>query len=276
MSGSKKPNKGSKKGSKKGQKKGHIKGQNKGQNKDQKKGQEKGPVDPKHPKKDERRKGPSLRQILARKERGVQNSELANKIREEKEQKTRWETREQENRAPESEPVVEPGNQLQNEVLETVPGGENRAGSPVVQLRKEAATDKMSVCLPRLNEVPAQIIEMMRYYLPCSKPRPLSSKPSASKSFVEPSTSKTMVEPSTSNVVKKPRLEVHDENILGDSSPPKRKRMTKVRLEKEAQERAQEKARQKAEVARTHEMQLLEQNELRTGIRKTQIFPLRK
>jgi hypothetical protein len=37
--------------------------------------------------------------------------------------------REQESRPPESEPVVEPGNEIENEVLETVPEGENRVES---------------------------------------------------------------------------------------------------------------------------------------------------
>jgi hypothetical protein len=52
--------------------------------------------------------------------------------------------------------------------------------------------------------------------------------------------------------------------------------MTKVRLEKEAQERAQEEARQKAELARKHEMLLLEQDELRTGIRRNPNIPPKK
>jgi hypothetical protein len=43
------------------------------------------------------------------------------------------------------------------------------------KLRKEAATDKMSVSLKRLDEVPAQIKEMRRYWIN-SKPGPLSSK----------------------------------------------------------------------------------------------------
>jgi hypothetical protein len=51
----------------------------------------------------------------------------------------------------------------------------------------------MSVSLPRLDEVPAQI---MRYW-PNSKPGPLSSKPGMSKAIVEPSTSKAIVEHST-------------------------------------------------------------------------------
>ena len=97
-----------------------------------------------------------------------------------------------------------------------------------------------------------------------------------SKAIVEPSTSKAIVEPRTSKAAKAPTLEVPDENLLGDSSPTKRKRMTKVRLEREAQERAQEEARQKAEVARKHEMRLLEQNELRTGIRRNPNIPPKK
>ena len=44
--------------------------------------------------------------------------------------------------------------------------------------------------------------------------------------------------------------------------------MTKIRLEKEAQERSQLEAQQKTEVTRKHEMRLLQENELRTGIRR--------
>jgi hypothetical protein len=108
------------------------------------------------------------------------------------------------------------------------------------------------VTLDRLQEEAPQVKEMRRYW-ENSKPGPVSSKPGMSKAIVEPSTSKAIVEPRTSKAAKAPTLEVPDENLLGDSSPTKRKRMTKVRLEREAQERAQEEARQKAEVARKHE-----------------------
>jgi hypothetical protein len=113
------------------------------------------------------------------------------------------------------------------------------------------------VTLDRLQEEAPQVKEMRRYW-ENSKTGPVSSKPGMSKAIVKPSTSKAIVKPSTrkaiikpltSKAAKAPRLEVHDENLLGDSSPPKRKRMTKDRLEREAQERAQEVARQKAELA---------------------------
>jgi|LakMenEpi03Aug12_release.lakeMendotaPanAssembly.Ray.scaffolds.fasta_scaffold1114440_1 hypothetical protein len=93
-----------------------------------------------------------------------------------------------------------------------------------------------------------------------------------SKSVVEQSKSKVIVEPSTSKAVKTPKLEVIDENPT-----PIRKRITKVRLEKEAQEKAEEEARQKAELAKTHEMRCKEKEALRTGIRRNPIiFHLRK
>ncbi len=94
-----------------------------------KKGQKKGSGDevddPKHPNNDPRT-GISRRQRIARKERGVENSEVAKKKREEKEQSKQSEKREQrekEIRPPKTEPVVEPGNEIQNEVFETVPEG---------------------------------------------------------------------------------------------------------------------------------------------------------
>ena len=209
------------------------------------------------------------------------------KEREEKEQSEQKEQREQESRPPESELVVESGNEIKNEVLETVHEGENRVESPVhlvdsqdstkmleinqnrlssssrsgsdvdcrrktertpspsgseddyeqkagskssqnsqsgetsgqsgsddkvalksdeysAKLRKEAAMDKMSVSLPRLDEVPEQIKEMRRYWIN-SKPGPLSSKPGVSKAIVEPSTSKAF---------KALRFEVHDLDLL--------------------------------------------------------------
>ena len=51
-----------------------------------------------------------------------------------KAQKAEEELREQERRARQNEPVVEPGNEIQNEVLETVPEGENRVEPPVLDL----------------------------------------------------------------------------------------------------------------------------------------------
>jgi hypothetical protein len=145
------------------------------------------------------------------------------------------------------------------------------------RLRKEAEKDQMCVQLELdILEKVAPSVKLMRPYWEFPKPGPLSSKPGMSKAIVEPSTSKAIVEPSTSKAVKRPRLDVYDENLLGDSSPPKGKRMTKVRLEREAQERAQEEAWRKAEVAKKHERRLLEKNELRTGIRKNQNIPPKK
>jgi hypothetical protein len=54
-----------------------------------------------------------------------------------------------------------------------------------------------------------------------------------SKAIVEPSTNKAIVEPSKSRAFKTPRYEVHDENRLFDSSPPKRCRVTRARMEEE-------------------------------------------
>jgi hypothetical protein len=125
-------------------------------------------------------------------------------------------------------------------------------------------------------EKTAPSVKIMRRYWEKSKPGSVSSKPGMSKAIVEPSTSKAIVEPRTDKADKRPRLEVHDVNLLGDSSPPKRIRMTKARLEREAQERAQEVERQKNEVARKHEMRLLERNELRTGIRRNPNIPPKK
>jgi hypothetical protein len=55
-------------------------------------------------------------------------------------QKAKKELREQERR---NEPVVEPGNEIQNEVLETVPEGENRVESPVLDLVDSPDLDKV-------------------------------------------------------------------------------------------------------------------------------------
>ena len=52
------------------------------------------------------------------------------------------ELREQERRAPENKPVVEPGNEIQNEVLETIPEGENRVESPILVLVDSPDSDK--------------------------------------------------------------------------------------------------------------------------------------
>jgi hypothetical protein len=66
------------------------------------------------------------------KTQGLANSKRAKKRKEKKVQKAQKELREQERWAPEIEPVVEPGNELQNKVLETVPEGENRVESPEI------------------------------------------------------------------------------------------------------------------------------------------------
>jgi hypothetical protein len=121
MSRSKKPSKGSNKGPKKGQEKGQKKGP--------KNGTENGPKTREDPKKGARTIGASERQKKASKERGFQNSE---RKKEERKKSKKYKGRKGSKRAPESEPVVEKsGNQLQNEVLETVPKRENRAESPV-------------------------------------------------------------------------------------------------------------------------------------------------
>ena len=72
-------------------------------------------------------------------------------------------------------------------------------------------------------QVTAPSVKEMRRYLENSKPGPVSSKPGMSKAIVEPRTDKAD---------KRPRLEVHDVNLLGDSSPPKRIRVTKARLDR--------------------------------------------
>ena len=58
-------------------------------------------------------------------------------------QKAEEELREQERRERQNEPVVEPGNEIQNEVLETVPEGENRVESPVLVLVDSPDSDKV-------------------------------------------------------------------------------------------------------------------------------------
>jgi hypothetical protein len=72
-----------------------------------------------------------------------------------------------------------------------------------------------------------------------SKPGPLSSKPKMSKAIVKPSTNTAIVEystseavvrPSTSRAFKAPRYEIHDENLLFDSSLPKIRRVTRTRM----------------------------------------------
>jgi hypothetical protein len=81
-----------------------------------------------------------------------------------------------------------------------------------------------------------------RRYWVGKKPGPLSSKPGMSKTIVKPSTSEAIVEPITSEAIvqpstrnegKRPRLEVHDLNLLCDSSSPKRRRVTRARMDEE-------------------------------------------
>jgi hypothetical protein len=99
----------------------------------------------------------------------------------------------------------------------------------------------MCMTLDRLEEVAPQIKEMRRYW-ENSKPGPLSSKHGMSKAIMKPSTSKAIVGlstseavvgPTTSRAFKAPRYEVHDENLLWDSSPPKRRRVSRARMEEE-------------------------------------------
>ena len=63
-----------------------------------------------------------------------------------------------------------------------------------------------------------------RRYWVGKKPGPLSSKPGMSK---------TIVKPSTSGAIKRPRFEVQDLNLLCDSSSPKRRRVTRARMDEE-------------------------------------------
>jgi hypothetical protein len=81
--------------------------------------------------------------------------------------------------------------------------------------------------------------------------------------MVEPITSEAIVEPSTSKGPKKSRLEVQDLSLLGDSSPPNRRRVTRAR--KNDEEAIREKARQDAEVLRKHGKRIREPDTLRVG-----------
>jgi hypothetical protein len=279
-----------------------------------------------------------------------------------KAKKAEEELREQERRARQNEPVVEPGNEIQNEVLATVPEGENRVEPPVLdlvdspdsdidvgpkskprqrlssssesgsdvdrrrkaertpspsgsdddyerkaggsssqksqsgesqsgsedeesdslsdRLREEAERDAMCLRL-ELDELEktAPSVKIMRRYWENSKPGPLSSKPgmsktiverSTSKAIVEPSTSKAIVKPSTSGAIKRPRFEVQDLNLLCDSSSPKRRRVTRARMDEE------EKARQAAEVLRKHKRQIEEPETLRVGKARNPNRPAKK
>ena len=138
----------------------------------------------------------------------------------------------------------------------------------------------MSVSLLRLDEVPAQI--KRRYWIN-SKPGLLSSKPGMSMAIVEPSTSKATVEHSTSEAVvgpsksrafKAPRYEVHDENLLFDSSPPKRRRVSRARML--VAEELKEMAQQAAEVSRKHKKRIQEPETLRVGKAKDPNRPAKK
>jgi hypothetical protein len=295
--------------------------------------------DPKHPNNDPRTKV-TQKQTEKMKKLGLGNRKDSTQVWNQKDSKSarkrkaqkaenaenaEKELREQERRARQNEPVVEPGNEIQNEVLETVPEGENRIEPPVLdlvdspdsdkdvgpkskprqrlssssesgsdvdrrrkaertpspsgsdddyerkaggsssqnsqsgesqsgsedeksdslsdRLRKEAERDAMCVRL-ELDELEktAPSVKIMRRYWENSKPGPLSSKPgmskaiverSTSKAIVEPSTSKAIVKPSTSGAIKRPRFEVQDLNLLCDSSSPKRRRVTRARMDEE-------------------------------------------
>jgi hypothetical protein len=93
---------------------------------------------------------------------------------------------------------------------------------------------------------------------------------STSKAIVEPSTSKAIVKPSTSGAIKRPRFEVQDLNLLCDSSSPKRRRVTRARMDEE------EKARQAAEVLRKHKRQIEEPETLRVGKARNPNRPAKK
>ena len=73
------------------------------------------------------------------------------KEREEKEQSEQKEQREQESRPPESELVVESGNEIKNEVLETVHEGENRVESPVHLVDSQDSTKMLEINQNRLS-----------------------------------------------------------------------------------------------------------------------------
>ena len=73
---------------------------------------------------------------------GLGNRKESKRAKKRKAQKAKKELREQERRAPENEPVVEPGNEIQNENLETVPEVENRVESTVLVLVDLPDSDK--------------------------------------------------------------------------------------------------------------------------------------
>jgi hypothetical protein len=87
-----------------------------------------------------------------------------------------------------------------------------------------------------------------------------------SKPIVKPSTSKAIVEPITSRVFKTLRYEFHDDNLLFDSLPPKRRRVTRTKIEEE--EALKEKSRQAAEVSRKHKKRTQEPETLILGKQK--------
>jgi hypothetical protein len=109
--------------------------------------------DPKHPKNDPRTKVTQKQTEKIKKlalgnrkdstpDHIPKDAKSRRKRKRELEQKAEEELREQERRARQNEPVVELGNEIQNEVLETVPEGENRIEPPVLDLVDSPDSDK--------------------------------------------------------------------------------------------------------------------------------------
>ena len=106
--------------------------------------------DPKHPNNDPRTKV-TQKQTEKMKKLGLGNrkdstpdhnpKDLRSR-RKRKREKAKMVLEEQERTTPQNEPVVEPGNEIQNEVLETVPEGENRVEPPVLDLVYSPDSDK--------------------------------------------------------------------------------------------------------------------------------------
>jgi hypothetical protein len=99
-----------------------------------KKGSDNEEEDPKHPNRDPRR------QRKTRESRGVENSERAKQRREEKEQRAQREEREQERRAPDIEPVVEPGMSFRLRFLNPFLKGKIRLNPRSIWLTRQIRT----------------------------------------------------------------------------------------------------------------------------------------